>query len=224
MNTPHYADQIAAAAQIGPGPARLMWRAGEWHRLAPLVQGWAVRGIPGTLGLSGDDVDDLVARVLVRAWTAKEVPDDPAAWCSIVARRMALDTLKRAKMVPLEDAPEVEAPEAFDDLTYRQQVARLRQALRRLDDSVRRAVVLRYLHGKLHPEIAQTLGITIGASKMRVSRGLRLLRAIYERTPVPPLNDRGLPEKPRGRPPAPISWRDLIHPQAPALRRLFPYD
>lgn len=211
MSIAAYQPQILAAKAAGAGPARLLWRSGAWHRLAPLIQGWAALGVPMGLGLSGDEVDDVIAKVLVRAWTLAEVPDSPPAWCHVAARNMALDTLKVRQTVSLDTVEEMAAPDdrTEEELAYRREVGRLREALRRLPDPVRRVVVLHWLHGQRHDTVARTLGITVGASKMRAMRGLRLLRKIYEITPRGMLTERGVPVKGRGRPLHPLTWRTL---------------
>jgi RNA polymerase sigma factor (sigma-70 family) len=204
--------QVAHATAVQD--ARTWWLDGAWARLTPCLQGWAAMGVPGTLALDGDDVDDVVAKVVVRAWMATTVPDDPVGWCRRVARNAALDLLKRKHMEGLPDEiedPSTKAP--FEDLDldaeYHLRVGRLRQALRQLPDPIRRCVVLHYLHGQPHKTVAATLGITVGCSKMRTHRGVVLLRKIYQRQPVLGLNQNGTPRIPRGRPPRAITWREL---------------
>ena len=216
MSIVAYLPQMKAAKQTSESDARAYWATGAWHRLAPLVQGWAALGVPLTLGLSGDDVDDIVAHVLVRAWTQREVPLAPAAWCRTVAHHRALDTLKRRETVSLDKhEPTAAVRDVEGELHYRTEVGRLRVALRRLADPIRRVVVLHWLHGQPHHQIAATLGITEGASKMRASRGLRMLRQVYGDTPSPGLTARGLPRKPAGRPPRPQPWHALCRLAAP---------
>lgn len=209
MSIAAYRDQILAARAVDAEAARALWRAGEWHRLAPLLQGWAATGIPLTLGLSGDDIDDLVAKTVVKAWTATTIPDNPGAWCRTVAHRLALDTCKQRQTVELsEEAVSVEPEEPVDYTP----IARLRQALRRLDDPMRRCVVLRYLHGRTPEQIAAAVGITVGAVKMRTHRGVRMLARLYATSTVPALEPGQRPQRSRGRAPKPVAWRDLAPP------------
>jgi RNA polymerase sigma factor (sigma-70 family) len=199
------------------GSARMLWRDGEWHRLTPILQAWAGEAIPQSYGFSGDDIDDLIAKVIVRAWTSPRIPDAPRQWVVTVVRNLARDTKKTvyesARRVQDFDMDTVESPEADadtrDDPEYRQQVGRLRIALRRLADPMRRVVVLHVMHGRSHREIAETLGITEGVSKMRMHRGVRMLARLYALAPTPALNRVGVPIKPQGRPPRPVAWREL---------------
>jgi RNA polymerase sigma-70 factor (ECF subfamily) len=203
--------QVAHATAVQD--ARTWWLDGAWARLTPCLQGWAAMGVPGTLALSGDDVDDVVAKVVVRAWMATTVPDDPAGWCRRVARNAALDLHKKKRSEALPDEiedPHAEQPfESLDADEYHLRVGRLRQALRQLPDPIRRCVVLHYLHGQSHNVVAATLGITVGCSKMRTHRGVVLLREVYQRQPALGLNQNGTPRTPRGRPPRAITWREL---------------
>ena len=50
------------------------------------------------------------------------------------------------------------------------------EALRRLPDRMRAAIVLRYYEDMTEPEIAKTLGISVGTVKSTVSRAMAKLR------------------------------------------------
>lgn len=177
MTLAAYRAQIRRANACGNDTAAALWSAGEWRALTPLIQGWAALGIPLTLGLSGDDVDDLVALTLVRAWRQSDVPRNVPAWCYTVAYRAALDLCKRPKHVPLLDAHAAEGPQGHE--VHPIERTRLRAALKRMDDRYRRCVVLRYLHGRHPNEIADALGLTSGAVKSRIHRGVKMLAALY---------------------------------------------
>jgi RNA polymerase sigma-70 factor, ECF subfamily len=197
-------------------PARLAWRNAEWHRLTPSIHVWARQAIPRAMGLSADEIDDLVALTVVRAWTQAQVPADPPAWCRTVARNLAYDTgkRKRTQNVADVDLDALPSPMTADDLVAemdrRQQVGRLRNALRRLPEDMRRCVVLFDLHGLDHATVAARLGITAATSRIRVCRGRKLLAALFLDETLPPLKDNGVPRTPTG--PAKVrTWREFHH-------------
>lgn len=67
-----------------------------------------------------------------------------------------------------------------DETLAREREAQLRQALRGLRSSYREAVVLRDVEGFSYEEIAETLQISIGTVKSRISRGRLELRKQLE--------------------------------------------
>lgn len=54
------------------------------------------------------------------------------------------------------------------------------EAVMRLDPKYREALILRYRHDFSMQEIARTLGITVSAAKMRLSRGLDMVRQQFQ--------------------------------------------
>ena len=59
----------------------------------------------------------------------------------------------------------------------------LESALARLPDGYREVVVLHYLYGYPHHEVASLLGIRTGTSKSQASRGIQRLRALLNEEP-----------------------------------------
>ncbi len=173
-----YRDAITLAKVTSVEEATEAWRRNDWRLLTPLLQGVAVVAIPFSSRLSGDDVDDIVATVLWRALRVPEVPRNPMGWARVVAHRAALDVLKRRQHESLRDddlLPAAAADEPRRDLD----TGSLRVALRQMDDSLRRCVVLRHLHGRSHADIAKALNLTTGCVSMRIHRGLKQLASLY---------------------------------------------
>ena len=74
-----------------------------------------------------------------------------------------------------------EHPElAFESANLR---GRLRRALLRLPERARVVVVLRDVYGWSHAQIAEALGISVSASKVRLHRARMRLRAILANSP-----------------------------------------
>lgn len=171
--------------------------------------------VPIGFGLSGDDVDDILSHVVVRAWTSKTAPDNPRTWVTVVAANKARDIVKhssRSRRVSF-DIDSMIGSTCADAIVaegeHERQVARLRNALRKLKDGDRRAVVLRYLHGKTFDEIGKALGISHGLAFMRCARGVRILARLFTLEPTPTLDATGKQLTPLPRFPRVATWRTL---------------
>lgn len=82
-----------------------------------------------------------------------------------------------------DEAPlDFEAHEAspFDQLATREVEQLVRQALTKLAEGYRAAVILRDLEGLSYEEVADVLDISVGTVKSRILRGRRALREILE--------------------------------------------
>jgi RNA polymerase sigma-70 factor, ECF subfamily len=139
---------------------------------------------------SGQVAEDVTQEVFASmaetlARTAETAPRT-LGWLYTVARRRIVDEARRhapADTVPLELAP---APEAVGG-EYGVVVARtLDAALAALTESQRSVVVLRLLRGESFAEIAQRLGVTAEACRMRFLRGLEQLREEFEKEGLTP--------------------------------------
>jgi RNA polymerase sigma-70 factor, ECF subfamily len=94
----------------------------------------------------------------------------PLAWLYAVARRRFADFARRSAREPLG----LGAPAAAE---YGPRVIEaLRAALERLPDAQREVVVLKLWRGAAFAEIAERVGVSDEAARMRFSRGLAALR------------------------------------------------
>jgi RNA polymerase sigma-70 factor (ECF subfamily) len=217
MTTVAHAPALAPATAPDTALVRQWWLDREWHRLIPLVRAWARQSVPPSFRLSGDEIDDVISRVTVRVWTAKVVPDEPRMWVRVVALNMVRDGAKSSWSRGRQDedamaehaGPEV-ADAWIEEADQRSRIGRLREALRKLPEWMRRCLVLHDLHGRTCQDIAAQVGITEGAVKMRLHRSRRVLAALYEDTPDVALTTGGIPERKRGRA-AVRTWRELHH-------------
>lgn len=94
--------------------------------------------------------------------------------CRMVLRKRASEQRKRKAAE--EQAPPPERPEA-PDVGLRKLVLEL---LDQLDPGTRVPLLLRYIEGYSYPELAEELDLSESAVKMRVSRGTKKLKALYE--------------------------------------------
>lgn len=92
-----------------------------------------------------------------------------STWITILARHAAIDARPR-EMAALPD--EIEAPQLDDTWVH----PRLRQALDALPETHRNAVVLMYVYGLSHSELAERLQAPLGTVKSWVRRGVAALK------------------------------------------------
>ena len=106
-----------------------------------------------------------------------------AAWLRTVTARTALMRMRasrRRREVDVEQAGDRPVPTREDAAEARADVQR---AVAELPDSLRAVVVLKEMEGYTHAEIGALLGITPGASEVRLCRALRRLRERLEGPP-----------------------------------------
>jgi RNA polymerase sigma-70 factor (ECF subfamily) len=151
-----------------------------------------------TFGMVGDGptAEDLTQECFVRVWRARERYQPTAAfrtWLFTIARRLALDELKRRQSHPTllaTDATEEDGSTAAveavatgeaanpQEVVVARELARaLEQALRTLPEELREAAVLRDVEGMSYEEIAGVLGCPMGTIKSRLNAARKRLQA-----------------------------------------------
>lgn len=106
-------------------------------------------------------------------------------WARRIATHAALDWLRARR--PESGLPlEMPAAAEPDPVEAREIRARTAQAFARLSVKLRVAATLAVIEGLPHREIAEALGISVTAVKLRVFRALRLLRQDLERQGIKP--------------------------------------
>jgi RNA polymerase sigma-70 factor (ECF subfamily) len=150
-------------------------------RLAPRVHGFFLRSFREEAV-----ADDLLQVTFMKVHRAREQYRKDlkvAPWVFAVAARVRLDELRRRRRMP-EDADEEAlaraeeaAPEEPPDKNVQNAV---RAALDRLPESQRTVIHLHRYEGMTFAEIAQVLGTTPGAVKLRAFRGYERLRKELE--------------------------------------------
>ncbi|PYX79552.1 MAG: hypothetical protein DMG70_27280 [Acidobacteria bacterium] len=144
-----------------------------FRRLRGEVYGWIVRIVrdPGT-------AEDLTVETFWRIYRAHARFDptrNPVPWARRIATNVALDYLKRSK-------PEAELPAEIPGATSPDPVLayeledEIQRAFRRLPARLRIAAMLALGEERPYEEIAEALGTTAGAVKLRVFRAVRILR------------------------------------------------
>lgn len=135
----------------------------------------------------GDLAADLVQDTFVKAYTSLATCQDPSrfgAWVFRILVNRCKDHLKsrRRHNVPLEEdtatASDSDNPGVFTDRSdLRQTVER---ALAALPEAQREAFLLKHLEGRSYEEMAEMLGVSISALKMRVLRAREALQGLLK--------------------------------------------
>ncbi|SRR5712692_829901 len=147
------------------------------------VFGWIVRIVrdPGV-------AEDLTVETFWRIYRARARFDPErnfGAWARRIAANVALDHLKRARR-------EIALPENLsqgaqpDPAVRRDTRERINRAFRQLPAKYQVAATLALIEEEPYEQIAEALGISVGAVKSRVFRAVRLLRRKLQRLGVEP--------------------------------------
>jgi RNA polymerase sigma-70 factor (ECF subfamily) len=154
-----------------------------YQRYAPEVRRFS-------LFLCGDPTlaDDLTSETFVRAWTAAgEIRQETVkAYLFTIARNLYRDTLRRARgRASLPQQVRDERASADQETADRSELAYVLSAMQHLPESDRAALLMRAQEEMSYREIAQVLGITVVAAKVRVHRA-RLKLVSLTRGPTTP--------------------------------------
>ena len=129
---------------------------------------------------ASDVLQDTFLRIWQRAGQFDPADGDAEAWLAAIARHAALDIARaRGREAPTDDPGLGDAaidPDALDPLATVEGGARLRESLQRLEPRARQGIVLGFVHGLSHPEIAARLNEPLVTVKSWIRRGLAGLR------------------------------------------------
>jgi len=157
-------------------------RTGDPEALASLyhAHGAALYRLAYRLTGTPQDAEDVVHDVFVglpEALKRYEERGSFTGWLKRVTARVALMEVRRGKRrreVALEATlPAVDPPPDPSSMA-------LRVAVDSLPDLLRSVLVLKEIEGYSHAEVGELLGISTGASRVRLNRAMRLLRKTLE--------------------------------------------
>lgn len=154
-----------------PTATREVYR--EYARLVHSV----ARRVVGSSALA----DEVVQETFVKAWRAAATFDaarDPAPWLATIAKRTAIDVVRREKASrrqPLGEDDSASMGSLDPDLERSDDIWAVRQAVDQLPADERDVVRLQHLEGFSHDEVAATLGVPVGTVKSRSFRAHRRL-------------------------------------------------
>lgn len=140
------------------------------------------------------DLDDIVQEAMTRVWHARtQGPiNSPKALLFTVAHNLALDRLRREKIVSFEPITEtttlnvyVDGPTPADSAAHQQELNLLTQAIQSLPDRCRQVLTLRKIYGLPQKEIAVQLGISEHTVEVQVANGMKRCAAFLARFNLP---------------------------------------
>jgi RNA polymerase sigma-70 factor, ECF subfamily len=150
--------------------------AGELYR-------FALRGL-GDRGAA----EDVVQEVFLRAWRAADQFDARRGtlrgWLFAIARNLLVDHARRQSVRPAQpvEAQSLIALAGGDDGFAEATMTAwtVEEALRRLSEEHRVALVETYLRGRPYAEVSAELGVPVGTVRSRVFYGLKALRLVLD--------------------------------------------
>ena len=143
------------------------------------VRAWLRRMIPAS-----HDIDDVVQEAYSRIVALDDITRirNGRAYFFRAARNIALERLRRARVVRIDALEDVdslaiadEAPSSERILAGRQELQRVQRLIAGLPAPCRQIFELRRVHGVPQRQIAQRLGISENTVEMQAVRGLKLI-------------------------------------------------
>ena len=125
-------------------------------------------------GLAQDAVQEGFVKIWRNAHRFDPARGAASTWLAVIVKRVALDRRPKAS-APLP--AEIEAPSIDLDYVH----PRLRECLEELPPLHRNALVLMYVYGLSHSELATAMGAPLGTVKSWVRRGAAALKEKLER-------------------------------------------
>ncbi len=129
---------------------------------------------------AADALQDAFLRIAHRAHQFDPGRGAPEAWLAAIVRYAALDMARaRGREIPTDDPALGDQPvaaEALERVAADAEGRRLRQCLATLEERNRRGIVLAFVHGLSHAQIAAQLELPLGTVKAWIRRGLLRLR------------------------------------------------
>lgn len=140
--------------------------------------------------------DDIAQDTMLAAWRAVATLRDPErfdSWLDGICRNMCRRYLRSSathvahaqplptdEQIGVEGLDESAAETILDELAREEQVVLLDRAMTRLSPAARQAVAACYLAERPAAEVAPSLGLSVNALEVRLTRARRHLRAIFD--------------------------------------------
>jgi len=160
--------------------------AGDRDAFAALIQRYSDPLYRHALGMTGspDVAEDILQQSFIKAYNhLAEVRGRFDAWLFRIVANGCKDWLKNIRRTHVS-YDEDDQPSSFntpeEDLDRLELRLDLDRALGSLAPSLREAFVMKHVEGRSYEEMAELLGTTVGALKMRVHRAREALQALLE--------------------------------------------
>lgn len=179
------ADSSIVAA---PAASLAEWFAAEVHAHDASLKAYLRSAYPAVR-----DVDDVVQASYLRVWRARLTGsvDSARGFLFCVARRLALDFLRKRRRSPLLSLGDPatldvvdDRPDAFEAAAAKEKTLLLAEALDALPERQRQVVTLCKLQSKSHREVAAALGLSEKTVTEHVYRGVQRLGLELQRRGV----------------------------------------
>ena len=132
-----------------------------------------------------DEIDDVLQGVCILAiekiHTLRE-PERFKPWLTTVARNAALAHRQKMSRKPMQlddliasQQPDPRMPGALENLTRREQMEQLHDAVGKLPDKYREVFILKHIEDMSYAAIAETLDITLTTVQIRLVRARRMI-------------------------------------------------
>lgn len=156
----------------------------RWFMRSVLPHEPALRSWLSRKRSTGIDVDDVIQETYT-VLAAREVIDDirhPRAYVFQVAHSIVVRHVRRARVVSIQAADDIEGFDPADEGVSPEQAAIDRDELRRLAQAIaampgqtRQAFILRRVHGLAQREIASRMNLSESTVEKHIARGVRFL-------------------------------------------------
>lgn len=152
------------------------WYKTQLQKYEPMLRAWLTSKYDSQI-----EVDDVIQEALVKVLVAREHEDlkSPKAYFFAVARNLAIDHLRKRKLVCTESLTDREAMEVLDEaepveerVALNHELEILTEAIQSLPERCRRVFTLSKVYGMTYNEIASEMGITFNTVSAQISIGL----------------------------------------------------
>jgi len=160
----------------------------DWFKATILPNEAALRARLRRLMPASQDVDDMVAEVLARAYATESWQNVTAgrAYLFTIARNLVIDNARRDKIVSFETIADLDLLNAEGSveaqLVARDALRHLHAIIETLPGQCRRVFLLRRIHEKSMAEIAEEMGLSVSTVEKHLAKAIALvMRAWAER-------------------------------------------
>ena len=134
-----------------------------------------------------DLAEEVVQDAFIQIWTKapqySRERGSPRGWIYGIVRHRSIDVVRHRSWEDLTDETELARLQESDHADIAENIwmdlgarSRLRECLEQLDEAKRRCILMAYVCGYTHTEIAGRLRLPAGTAKTWIRRGLALLR------------------------------------------------
>jgi RNA polymerase sigma-70 factor (ECF subfamily) len=132
------------------------------------------------------EAEDLTGIVFLKAWEAlpryKHNGIPFSSWLYRIAHNVVVDYHRKKKFLPIEhldNYPNDDLNSLLSDVVNREQIRKLVHAISKLPEDQQQVIILRFVEGMSHKEIARIMGKNDGACRMIQHRALEALEKLF---------------------------------------------